>query len=571
MASVSLTDASKHEHTGEFSNYDVLLAKNHMDSLILDPAQTHIGNNRFQILSNMHRDEFDERLTAGENTDVVVNKIIDIVCRQCEPKGRFMLTEGKGSWIILNQGETRHFVTEFLAASPDRVKLTPPEALTNSLPAPIRSSDADGAPHPPQELRSTMAGGAGEERKRRRRSSLLRRSVSEGNFDDKKKLGRLLGKLPTLAMPSTPSWIPSIGRKTKPEGLDVLFNRTRTKLSPGPTGNNRLAITIKMQQNSYMSSSAEERQRIAVEVYNTVTKAWKGRFLAENLNRRGYAVLTTGEAVHAICCLFDPRYAFDPAGYAMATTYTMPLSIAEDAGEDGPSAAFDLKQPAAVKEVTMQAIHSLSAETDDASGIHSAALASLQKRRQKQDLNSRLRRMTSGSPHPGVAATTHLHRHASAPVPMTSFERVESDASFASLTPIPLPGMASSSVSLPSYDPSSHSFGGGAYPQQHPYNASSSLAAIGGEPSLPDLPHPGDDPALLVMEPRPIHPHRDPSRVSMNPIRLTGSGVGTAGEIDAGLLEDLLSHLDMSGDLHCGGGGMHNSTLNQNSGGGENG
>jgi hypothetical protein len=60
--------------------------------------------------------------------------------------------------------------------------------------------------------------------------------------------------------------------------------------------------------------------------------------------------------------------------------------------------------------------------------------------------------------------------------------------------------------------------------------------------------------------------------MSMNPIRLTGSGVGAAAaDIDAGLLEDLLSHLDMSGEMYHGGhggGGRHAGSFHRPDGGG---
>lgn len=526
MASVSVSDPLLHEHAGDFSNYDVLLAKTHLDALVLDPNQNHIGNNRFQILSNMHKDEFEERITAGEPTDVVVNKIIDIVCRQCEPKGRFMLTQGKGGWIVLNEWEAREFVTEFLLlASPTgKAKLTPPEALTNSMPVALRPVETEGYSNPPQELRATMAGDVNEEKKRRRRSSLLRRSVSEGNFDDKKKLGR---SIVGMVFPSKPSWVPKLGKKAKPEGLDVLFNRHRTKLSAGPTGNNRLAIMIKMQQSTYMSSSEEERQRMVGEVYRTVTDAWKGRFLAENSDKRGFTVLEEHEVVGALRCLFDPTGSAGSSSFVDAAS----TPTTDDVREDEASSSSDSRLPSVVKHTTMQAIHHVKPEVDT-NGMYNAALASLQKRKQKKDLNSKIRNLTSGNRRPGrsSAASTHLHRHASAP--MTTFERLESDASYSSLTPIPLPLM-NPAVSLPGYGQSSQPYG---YP---PHDLSAAIGG-GGEPlqSLHDL---EPDP---IMEPRPLHPQYD-ARMSLNPIRPS-----MATEIDAGLIEDLLSHLDVSGDLY---------------------
>jgi hypothetical protein len=528
MASVSVSDPFLHEHAGEFSNYDVLLAKTHLDALVLDPNQNHIGNNRFQILSNMHKDEFEERITAGEPTDVVVNKIIDIVCRQCEPKGRFMLTQGKGSWIVLTEWEARDFVTEFLLlASPSgKAKFTPPEALTNSMPVALRPADAEASASPPQELRATMVGDVNEEKKRRRRSSLLRRSVSEGNFDDKKKLGR---SIVGMMFPSKPSWVPKLGKKAKPEGLDVLFNRHRTKLSAGPTGNNRLAIMIKMQQSAYLSSSDEGRQRMVGEVYSTVTEAWKGRFLAENFDKRGYTVLEDHEVFAALRCLFDPSGSAGPGPIVDPA----PTPTTDELREDEASSSSDSRLPSVAKHSTMEALHQFTPEVGT-SGMYNAALASLQKRKQKKDLNSKIRNLTTGTRRPGRASSTQLNRHVSAP--MTTFERLESDASYSSLTPIPLPLM-NSTVSLPGYGQS-----------QSPYGYEQDLAAAiggGGEPlqSYHDL---EPDP---IMEPRPLHPQYD-ARMSLNPIRPS-----MATDIDAGLIEDLLSHLDVSGDLYSQGPG----------------
>ena len=410
--------ATEHEHAQEFSNYDVLLAKAQDRSIILDTKRHHVGNNRFQVLLNMHRQDFEDRLTAGESTDPVVKKLIDIICRQCEPAGRFLISEGKQSWMVLTAEEAETFIAEYLS-SPHATKtlMANPEALTGSMPAskapPVVPNEGD--------LRATITSppSSDGEKKRRRRSSLLRRSLSEGGWD-KKKSGRRSVRFPT-------NWVPKFlghnnktstddATKARADNLDVVFNTQLTALSTSlgqHTGNNRLAVMIDMQRRAFTGGDDAAKEKMVQDVVNTVSTAWNGKFLAENDMGKGFLILNKDDerVKTGIRCLFDPSIAPEPSNsndQALLSSAT-------------PSKKPDPRRPSFVKHKTLQALHQF-APSSQMQELRSGAVASLQKRKQRQGVTHKIRNLaqmgarattnTDGSLAPGAG----LNRATSAPV-----------------------------------------------------------------------------------------------------------------------------------------------------------
>jgi len=206
-------------------NFDVLLEEDLATGMPKIQQKGHVGNNRFSVLVNMNAKQ--------GNDDIVVERIIDIVCRQVEPNGRFLLRR-KGQWYPM----THEDVKAFVRAQVDH--LAPPRRTTNPTPLAMGISSLQQAPAaapshcasapvpqtPPNTLQKDFSPlGMGPsnlsvneikelsmvlkplldrkdaldddddgDKKRRRRSSLLRRSVSESvlfapshsEFDKKK-------------------------------------------------------------------------------------------------------------------------------------------------------------------------------------------------------------------------------------------------------------------------------------------------------------------------------------------------------------------------------------------------
>lgn len=470
--SLSLMVASK-----DVTNYDVLLYNTNEGLQLLSDEypekRFHVGNNRFQVLSQMHRREFEERWTAGMSTDEVVKRLIDIVCRQCVPTGRFLELKGNDKtndkeWKTLSESQVQDFVKTSLANPP---KVTP-NALSASVPNVLleqqraEQSAAAAANHnstyrtsPDNDFdeddnevfdntlinqlksntfsnqsnkersgadmfRATFTADGGEDnKKRRRRSSLLRRSLSEGqsatlsgHFSDKKKSSRrgfLVGFSgsggaesedsdhagngggttgPAVRFQFPPFLQTTSWRKPKdntsvtsgggndnsgisPQGLDVVFNHLKTVLVIGHTGNNRLQIILDMQKDIYTKASDEDKNKSIQELIETVTKHWKGRFLSQRMDGVFHEMSET-QAELGLRALFGEEQVPD-----VAMTMT---------------AQGKTKRPSVVKHRTLQALHRFQ-PTNEAEDMRSAAVASLQKKKQRQGLTTRIRNLTAGA------------------------------------------------------------------------------------------------------------------------------------------------------------------------------
>mmetsp|Transcript_24915 Transcript_24915/g.34836 ORF Transcript_24915/g.34836 Transcript_24915/m.34836 type:complete len:567 (-) Transcript_24915:1126-2826(-) len=97
------------------TNYDVLFVRSNPQDKDGTEAATkdkyflkegHIGNNRFNVFVNLHQAAYIAALSNGNESEceTIVEKIINIVCKQCNPNGRF-LEQMESTWVDLGQGE----------------------------------------------------------------------------------------------------------------------------------------------------------------------------------------------------------------------------------------------------------------------------------------------------------------------------------------------------------------------------------------------------------------------------------------------------------------------------------
>jgi len=87
----SMSTASTKATLSGFANYDVLLSFDEENGkLCLDSTQHHVGNHRFKVLLDIHRNEFVNNRREGNDTSPIIEKMIGIVTKECVPAGRFL-------------------------------------------------------------------------------------------------------------------------------------------------------------------------------------------------------------------------------------------------------------------------------------------------------------------------------------------------------------------------------------------------------------------------------------------------------------------------------------------------
>lgn len=119
-------------------NFDVLLTGDSPQKLCLIQDRIHVGNNRFQVLVTMNAKQYAEDAKLGKQSGPVVERIIDIVCRQVVPNGRFLVRNSSSSWIVLTRENAKVFVQRQLNTVIDSSKPKPsiqdilvPQSLTS--------------------------------------------------------------------------------------------------------------------------------------------------------------------------------------------------------------------------------------------------------------------------------------------------------------------------------------------------------------------------------------------------------------------------------------------------------
>lgn len=362
-------------------NYDVLLEEEASGKLNLLSCP-HVGNNRLEVLLLMNRTEFEENLVAGVDTNPILDKIVDIVTNQCVPSGRFLVSIGdydpelpqdENEWEQIELGRARQFLNIALSDGKKAGLLGFP-------------SFVDGAMPPPP-----VGKGNNAEKKRLRRSSLLRRSVSESfvrnvtNNGNEEKPESKEAKKKTANRRHSSFW--SIRKQkasdkvTQPEELDVLFNFEQTALLPGHVGNNRLHVLLNIHKEKYEKSDESEQTGSLQEWIRTVTQFWGGRFLRqEEEDSDAFETLDANQAELAL--------------------HSVISELTHSA--DDPT----LIEP--TQNTAMATVDKVAPPNLNVQDMRSAAVQSLQKRKKRQGLASRLR---------NLAASTLTRRSSSASQP----------------------------------------------------------------------------------------------------------------------------------------------------------
>uniref|UniRef100_A0A6T7JTE5 DUF6824 domain-containing protein n=1 Tax=Attheya septentrionalis TaxID=420275 RepID=A0A6T7JTE5_9STRA len=333
----------------EVNNYDVLLMR--ADGKY-DLTTEHVGNKRFEVLLSLHRASYTQALVSGpgadHQSDSIAAKIVNKVCHECVPNGRFLWkssdsTQNKNAWEDLGDGpESRLIVHSMLVPvtvilSAESEQDEEPVTVDSSLPISARNSkstinttngsrrpekrfsipgifadllkfrktldqhqdwdqeDMEPLPHTtdPNISLESMSGSVDERKKRRRRSSLLQRSLSESLRSSLSESLRSFGS-------SRRSFLGKKKSSKKSCGSIDFFDTTDDDILCHPNdeggftdatnaGNNRFRVIVNMNKPPYNAANKDGKDRIVSEIYTLVLKGTShpGRFLIDIGNDEG--------------------------------------------------------------------------------------------------------------------------------------------------------------------------------------------------------------------------------------------------------------------------------------------
>jgi hypothetical protein len=398
----------------EFSNFDVLVTAADDDgSSQLRLVKDHVGNNRFQVLLDMHHYEFESTTT---NQEQVVATVVDIVTKQCDPQGRFVLLPSHTVLPLLQcydfvrtcfknmQTTNNNTTVERTTSSSDtkqqhqHEQQPPPEHETNettpsaptsthlsaSVSLPVSRTTSTPTAIVPPRLTASMV--EDDAKKRRRRSSLLRRSVNSESgvrTDTKKKS--------VLSLFRRNSSEIKIIKTAEP--LDVVFQTNEKTLIPDHTGNNRLVVLVSIKQVLYQTAVSNndtvKQQAMLNDLVSTVQDSWGGRFLSQR--GRAYVMMSDDAVVVALADLL--------------------------AGAETPAPAAPTKRPSLLLQVWNGRANNNTAitksqDTTDNNRMRTAAVESLQRRKQRQGLAKKIRDLAQRRTNKDVRAQQDLFAQA---------------------------------------------------------------------------------------------------------------------------------------------------------------
>lgn len=307
-----------------FSKYDVLVEPPFPGSSTdysLAKHNEHVGNQRFWVLLNMKRKSFGEAHMRHDHNECcrIVDDIIDTVCNQVVPRGRFLVSKnvvvGDGmpvlKWEIMDISVLKLLVHKAL----EPIDIATPTALTDrqddvsSFAAMISqeglSFDNGDSTQTPFAFPPPLSCGNMEDgQKRRRRSSLLRRSNSETMvgmvLDNRKKLHHNASDRRGGIQEEPASW-KSVSPARHLNRMDVVFTPSGDALDPCcvTVGNNRLHILSAVRSGQFRGGTIDEQESILDEMVETVYVFWKGRILS-GTEGDGYNVMSKEQAREAI-------------------------------------------------------------------------------------------------------------------------------------------------------------------------------------------------------------------------------------------------------------------------------
>ena len=352
-----------YEPTMEYTNYDVLVDSPHLDVYDMDDYIDHVGNSRFNVLVEMYREAFELSETKGQEEECqsIIDRIYEVQCHKSiatmTNRGRFLLrvpkpgTGGEISacdeewWMELNESEGKNVVRCALSRPPfeeedlalnlptadeyDRKrgrtrsllrrsasestmmedkKKTTRDATSNAVPVSRAVASKDLAIHrtgyssravlsssAQRQLQLSLAaagGGGGEE---------------ETNDDIEPKKEELTKNEPEMIGSAAQPTIRKPTFVSTYEGLDVVFASNGKELSTKPNivGNNRLTVMLTLQTRDFSSKSAEEQEKVTMDLVKAVTTYWKGRILIEH-GITSFMEMTVDQAKNAMKNLLVP-------------------------------------------------------------------------------------------------------------------------------------------------------------------------------------------------------------------------------------------------------------------------
>ncbi|CAB9526600.1 expressed unknown protein [Seminavis robusta] len=436
----------------EITNYDVLAdeVSNPISSgesevgLSLAAHSYHVGNNRLEVLCNIQAQTFNDLLAKKDESgsSALVERIMNIVQNQCVPKGRFLERSTKGEWKEVETEKARLLVRQALENQGT--------ATTTTRPGAAKKEEEAEAAEIQQKKKESDA-----EKKRRRRSSLLRRSVSSSMlpnfgdlgmaglggkpFDDKKKSTRReISPQPSPANSRASSPVPPADRSgprpafgrsqsvdmgqairakrdrrlavsnaleanpllvSEPMKMDVLLNTAKTALLPGTDlhGNNRLRVMVQIQTGGYQGADEETQTKMAESLLNTIESFWGGRILSKVPSRNksagdSFLKLDKDHSISAMKNLLSGKAAEQEEE---ATIGEAPDPKIKQGRRASLKAIQSIASSGATGSSASILPSSLPALPADMQHLRSAAVKSLQKRKQRQGLNSRIRGLTA--------------------------------------------------------------------------------------------------------------------------------------------------------------------------------
>jgi hypothetical protein len=310
-----------------FSKYDVLVEPpipGLSSGYSLAKHRDHVGNRRFQVLLAMNQQSYETARMRGnfEECDRVVSALVDVICNQVVPRGRFLestcaamsITNREDRWTNMEERTVKSLLHNVLSVSvaPTNQRTDPsePSFMSTAISSPNAFLDPFDIHIPSATPLSPNGLDSEEGQKRRRRSSLLRRSNSEsmlGAFLDNKKKLNLNGFDPrgnTQEEPTSWKSSSSLGELNR---MDVVFSPERDALNPScmSVGNNRLHILLAVRSAQFKNGSMEEQEKILDETIETITTFWKGRFHVEVPG--GYDNISNGEAREILWIVLSGR------------------------------------------------------------------------------------------------------------------------------------------------------------------------------------------------------------------------------------------------------------------------
>jgi len=439
------------------SNYDVLADEisnprtgNESDvGLSLAAHSYHVGNNRLEVLCNIYNHAFTDSQEKGDEVSsaAIVEKIMGIVQDQCVPKGRFLERRMKGEWSVVETGKARLLVRQALGNVQNQSRSTVARGGGQQSAEALQKKQEDDAEKkrrrrssllrrsvsssmlpnfkerdPGKEIESNTV----DKKKSSRKGSIVKSEDSSDNDDKSRSTSRSsspssIAKSADPAVDNRPR--PVFGRSRSVEvggtgrsqrrfattferppiikdtlKMDVLMNTAKTALVPGTDlhGNNRLRVMVNIQTTAYTSADPDTKLKMANDLLGTIENFWGGRILSQipSLRRKGE----------------DDQYVkLDKANSIMALKNLLSGKAAqrEEEATQGEETDSHIQQG---RRASLNAIQKIATTADpdasilpstlptlppDMQHLRNAAVKSLQKRKQRQGLNSRIRGLTA--------------------------------------------------------------------------------------------------------------------------------------------------------------------------------